>query len=154
VEHPVPLVSAAMGLTAVRRAARAGAGLLMDSLSTPERCRELTDAYRAVGGSGACIAIRRVWIGPPPRGEVDRQVDRYRSYSSGAAQSRWGSDELITADDATDVAEHLTESLARAGADAVNLRVHVPGVSPAAARDQIARLGAGVVGPLRRALAT
>ncbi len=153
VEQPVPLVSAAMGLTAVRRAARLGAGLLMDSLSTPERCRELTDAYRAEGGAGACIAIRRVWIGPPPRDEVDRQLDRYRSYSSRAAQAGWGSDELITANDAGAVAEMVATTLARAGADAVNLRVHVPGVSPEAARDQIARLGDGVVGRLRAALA-
>ena len=95
----MPIVSAAMGLTAVRRAARLNIGLLMDSLSTPERGRELTDVYRSEDGTGACIAIRRVWIGAPPREEVDRQVDRYRSYSSSAAQASWGSDELITADD-------------------------------------------------------
>jgi alkanesulfonate monooxygenase SsuD/methylene tetrahydromethanopterin reductase-like flavin-dependent oxidoreductase (luciferase family) len=152
VEHPVPLVSAAMGFTAVRRAARVGAGLLMDSLSTPERCRELTDAYRAEGGAGACIAIRRAWVGAPPRDDVDRQVDRYRSYSSSAAQAGWGSDELVTSNDAGEVAERLAATVALAGADAVNLRVHVPGVSPAAARDQIVRLGEGVVGPLRAAL--
>ena len=45
-QHPVPVLSAAMGFTAVRRAARLGAGLLFDSLSTPERCRELIDDYR------------------------------------------------------------------------------------------------------------
>ena len=38
-------------------------------------------------------------------------------------------------------------------ADAVNLRVHVPGVGPTQAREQIARLGAEVLGPLRAALA-
>ena len=127
-DHPVPLVSAAMGFTAARRAARLGVGLLFDSLSTPERNRELVDAYRAEGGTAACIAIRRVWIGEPPREAVDRQVDRYRGYSSAAAQARWGRDELITAEDASVVAERLAETLDRAGADAVNLRVHVPGV--------------------------
>ena len=80
--HPVPVVSAAMGKTAVRRAAAAGAGLLFDSLSTPERIRGLVDTYRASGGTGACILIRRAWIGPPPRDLVDRQLDVYRSYAA------------------------------------------------------------------------
>lgn len=152
-ERPIPLVSAAMGITAARRAARLGIGLLFDSLSTPERNRELVDAYRDDGGAAACIAIRRVWIGAPPRDEVEQQVERYRQYSSSAAQARWGSDELIAADDPRAVADQLVETLARAGADAVNLRVHVPGVSPAAAREQIVRLGEEVVAPLRAALA-
>lgn len=152
VADPVPVVSAAMGLTAARRAARLGVGLLFDSLSTPERIRELVDVYRDEGGTGACIVIRRVWIGAPPRDDLDRQVDRYRLYSSDAAQSRWGSDELITADDAGAVADRLAETVARAGADAVNLRVHVPGVSADAAREQIARLGEGVLDPLRASL--
>ena len=34
VDHPVPVVSAAMGFTAVRRAAACGAGLVFDSMST------------------------------------------------------------------------------------------------------------------------
>jgi alkanesulfonate monooxygenase SsuD/methylene tetrahydromethanopterin reductase-like flavin-dependent oxidoreductase (luciferase family) len=151
-DRPVPLVSAAMGFTAARRAARLGIGLLFDSLSTPERGRELVDAYRAEGGSAACIAIRRVWIGDPPRDDVDRQVDRYRSYSSTAAQANWGSDELVTHDDGKDVADQLAETVARAGADAVNLRVHVPGVTPGSVREQIVRLGEEVIGPLRDAL--
>lgn len=152
VDQPIPLVSAAMGFTAVRRASALGIGLLFDSLSTPERIRELIDAYRAAGGAGACIVIRRVWIGDPPREELARQVDRYRGYSADTAQSRWGTDELITADDPADVVDQIVATLARAGADAVNLRVHVPGVVSEAARDQISRLGAGVVEPLRAGL--
>jgi alkanesulfonate monooxygenase SsuD/methylene tetrahydromethanopterin reductase-like flavin-dependent oxidoreductase (luciferase family) len=151
-EHPIPLVSAAMGFTAARRAAGLGIGLLFDSLSTPERNRELVDAYREAGGAAACIAIRRVWIGDPPHDEVDRQVDRYRSYSAPAAQARWGANELIASHDGGTVADRLQETVLRAGADAVNLRVHVPGVSLAAAREQIVRLGEEVVGPLRAAL--
>ncbi|HEY3725515.1 MAG TPA: LLM class flavin-dependent oxidoreductase [Acidimicrobiia bacterium] len=150
--HPVPVVSAAMGLTAARRAARLGAGLLFDSLSTPERNRELVDAYRAAGGTETCIAIRRAWVGEPPRSEVDAQIARYRSYSPSAAQARWGRDELVAEPDAGAVAEGLVETVARAGATAVNLRVHVPGVTPAQVREQIERLGADVVGPLRASL--
>ena len=36
-EHPVPVLSAAASVTAARRAARVGAGLLFDSLVTPAR---------------------------------------------------------------------------------------------------------------------
>jgi alkanesulfonate monooxygenase SsuD/methylene tetrahydromethanopterin reductase-like flavin-dependent oxidoreductase (luciferase family) len=36
-EHPLPVLSAAASATAARRAARVGAGLLFDSLVTPER---------------------------------------------------------------------------------------------------------------------
>jgi hypothetical protein len=45
----------------------------------------------------------------------------------------------------------VVDVAARAGADAVNLRVHVPGVAPEDAREQIGRL-AGAVGPLQDAL--
>src|SRR4029077_7279084 len=72
-DNPIPVVSAAMGFTAVRRAAALGAGVLFDSMSTPERCRELTDAYRAACGSGACVLIRRAWVGEAPRGNLDAQ---------------------------------------------------------------------------------
>ena len=70
-----------MGFTAVRRAARLGAGILFDSLSAPDRCRELIDAYREAGGTQSAILIRRAWVGEPPRERVDAQVDVYRSYS-------------------------------------------------------------------------
>jgi len=151
-EHPVPVLSAAMGFTAVRRAARLGAGLLFDSLSTPERCRELIDAYRAAEGTGSCVLIRRAWVGEPPRERLDDQVDVYRSYSPASAQANWGGNELVDAPTADSVVAGLLEAVDRAGADALNLRVHVPGVSPSDAREQIARLGDEVLGPLRAGL--
>jgi alkanesulfonate monooxygenase SsuD/methylene tetrahydromethanopterin reductase-like flavin-dependent oxidoreductase (luciferase family) len=151
-EHPVPVLSAAMGFTAVRRAARLGAGLLFDSLSTPERCRELTDAYREAGGRAPCVMIRRAWVGEPPRERLDDQIDVYRSYSPTSAQQHWGGDELVDAPTPEQVVAGLVDALDRAGADALNLRVHVPGVSPDAARDQIAQLGDAVLPRLRAAL--
>ena len=151
-DHPVPVLSAAMGFTAVRRAARLGAGLLFDSLSTPERCRELIDAYREAGGRAPCVLIRRAWMGKPPRERVDEQVDVYRSYSSKSAMEHWGRNELVDATSADDVVGGLLDALGRAGADALNLRVHVPGVSPDDARDQIAGLGDAVLPRLRDAL--
>ncbi len=149
---PIPVVSAAMGMTAVRRAARLGAGILLDSLTGVARCRALTDAYRAADGSGSCVLIRRAWVGQPFRQHVDAQVEVYRGYASSAVQGEWGGDELIAHDDASVVAERLATVLADAGADALNLRVHVPGIGAAAARAQIERLGTEVLGPLRTAL--
>lgn len=148
-EHPVPVVSAAMGFTAVRRAARMGAGLLFDSLTAPARCGTLVDAYHDAGGNGPCILIRRAWIGAPPREAVEQQLDVYRSYSAESAMSHWQGDQLAAGDDPDAVARHLAAAAHEAHADALNLRIHVPGVSPAAARAQIAALADSVLPKLR-----
>jgi alkanesulfonate monooxygenase SsuD/methylene tetrahydromethanopterin reductase-like flavin-dependent oxidoreductase (luciferase family) len=139
-DHPVPVVSAAASPTAARRAASMRIGVMFDSLSTPQRCRELTDAYRAAGGPGPCVLIRRAWIGEPPRDDVARQLDTYRSYSAPGAQTHWQGEQLV-AGDASAVAAGLRDAMETAGCDCINLRVHVPGVAPAVAREQIRRLG-------------
>jgi alkanesulfonate monooxygenase SsuD/methylene tetrahydromethanopterin reductase-like flavin-dependent oxidoreductase (luciferase family) len=152
-DRPVPLVSAAMGFTAVRRAAALGVGILFDSLSTPERCRELTDAYRQAGGAGPCVLIRRAWLGEPPEDRFAEQLDRYRTYTPASAQAQWGEgSQLVDGPDADAVVEELAAVARHVGADALNLRVHVPGVAPTTARNQIAALGDAVVPGLRHAL--
>jgi alkanesulfonate monooxygenase SsuD/methylene tetrahydromethanopterin reductase-like flavin-dependent oxidoreductase (luciferase family) len=148
-QHPVPVLSAAMGFTAARRAARLGAGLLFDSLSTPERCRELVDAFHEAGGTQPCVLVRRTWVGEAPRHRFDDQLEVYRDYSPSAAQAQWGEQEMVDATGPQEVAAGLLEALDRSGCDALNLRVHVPGVGPEAAREQIERLGDEVVGLLR-----
>jgi alkanesulfonate monooxygenase SsuD/methylene tetrahydromethanopterin reductase-like flavin-dependent oxidoreductase (luciferase family) len=150
-ERPIPVLSAAASVTAARRAARVGAGLLFDSLVTPERVRVLVDAYREAGGARSCVLVRRAWLGEPSRAEVDRQVEVYRGYAPATAPAHWGADEMIVATGAAEVAERLLDARRVAGADALNLRVHVPGVSAAASREQIAQLGAEVVPRLRSA---
>lgn len=152
-EHPVPVLSAAMGFTAARRAARLGAGLVFDSMSTPERCRELMDEFRSAGGTAPSVLIRRAWVGEAPRGNLDAQLEVYKGYAAASAQEHWGHDELLGSHDAAAVAEGLVDALVRSGADALNLRVHVPGVTPAQVREQVARLGAEVL-PRLRALST
>ena len=148
-EHPIPIVSAAMGHTAAKRAARLGVGLLFDSLSTPARCAQIVGTYRDAGGTGPCVLIRRAWVGDPPEGRVNEQLDVYRGYASRAAQGHWGENELAGSTDPGEVAEQLAEAARSAGADAMNLRIHVPGVAPGDAREQIEQLGSDVVGPLR-----
>jgi alkanesulfonate monooxygenase SsuD/methylene tetrahydromethanopterin reductase-like flavin-dependent oxidoreductase (luciferase family) len=139
--RPVPVVSAAASTTAARRAAHAGAGLLFDSLVTPARARDLVGSYRAAGGNGTCVLIRRAWLGEPPMTDVDRQLDVYRSYAPANAPSHWGANEMATATTADDVAKQLVDAMQTAVVDALNVRVHVPGVTVEAAREQIARIG-------------
>jgi alkanesulfonate monooxygenase SsuD/methylene tetrahydromethanopterin reductase-like flavin-dependent oxidoreductase (luciferase family) len=155
VDAPVPLQSAAMGQTAVKRAARLGAGILMDSLSATERCAGLVAGYREAGGQQACCLIRRAWVGELPGEDFARQVDVYRSYSADAAQEHWQQGDVAGASSDTDAAEVVAELVAAVratGADSLNLRVHVPGVGPEQAREQIARLGDEVLPALRAAL--
>jgi alkanesulfonate monooxygenase SsuD/methylene tetrahydromethanopterin reductase-like flavin-dependent oxidoreductase (luciferase family) len=139
--HPIPVLSAAASVTAARRAARVGVGLLFDSLVTPARVRVLVDAFHDAGGMGSCVLVRRAWLGDPPRADVDRQIDVYRGYAPTAAPAHWGADEMVVDDDPVAVARRLLDAQDRAGTDALNLRVHVPGVSAEAGREQIARLG-------------
>lgn len=147
--HPVPVLSAAMSAPAARRAASCGAGVIFDSLSTAEHLRTVADAYREAGGTGTCVLNRRIWLGEPPRTTIDAQVDLYKSYASTQAVDRWGSDELLASDDPAEIAERLADLASRAGADALNLRLHAAGMAPGPVRDQIGRVGAEVLPLLR-----
>ena len=148
-DQPVPVLSAAMGVTAARRAAKCGVGLLFDSLTAPARTRQIADAYRAAGGTGPCVLIRRVWIGAPPVDLVARQVGIYRTFAAKAAQSHWEGEQLVSDRGGERIATALAEALRQTGADALNVRIQVPGVDPATALDQIARLGDEVLPALR-----
>jgi len=153
-EHPIPAVIAAQSPGAVRRAAKLGVGVLYDSLQTVERLHRLSEAYALAGGEGARIAIRRVWIGPPPQRNVEQQMDFYRSYAKPESQQHWGEGkELMSAADGVELAERLAEFTSSGGCDALNLRVHFLGIDPARVREQIERLGAETLPSLRERLA-
>lgn len=153
-DAPVPLVSAAQGPKAVARAAAAGVGVLFDSLQTLVRMRELCEAYDEAGGKGSRIAIRRVWLGPPPSDEVAQQMDFYRSYAPSAAQDHWGDgQQMIAGEGVEEVAEGLLRVARDGGCDGFNLRVHVKGIEPERVDEQIARVGEELLPILRRELA-
>lgn len=135
VEHPVPMVAAAQSKAAVRRAAGLDMGVLYDSLQTAEVTRRLSDAYDEAGGTGAKILIRRVWIGDPPEAEMAAQMAHYHSYAPERAKQNWSGDQLVHGRTAEEAAEALLTVLEAGGCDAVNVRVHVKGLTP----DQIAR---------------
>ena len=151
-ENPVPIVTAAQSPGAVRRAAGVSAGVLYDSLQTVDRVQKISKAYHEAGGQRARIAIRRVWIGPPPTDAVEAQMDFYRGYASKDAQTHWGEgQELVQGEDGREVAERLAAFARDAEVDAFNLRVHVKGLSPNVVEEQIRRLGEETL-PLLRTL--
>ena len=150
---PIPVLSTAMSPAAVRRAAAAGAGILFDGGSNPERVRRLTDVYGDAGGRGARALIRRVWLGTPPRAAFEAQFDVYRSYSSAEALSHWRGDGWICGDDPAALAAELVATMRTTAATCLNLRIHAVSIEAAAAREQITALGTEVVPRIRRALA-
>jgi alkanesulfonate monooxygenase SsuD/methylene tetrahydromethanopterin reductase-like flavin-dependent oxidoreductase (luciferase family) len=137
--HPVPVLSAAMSTAAVRRAAEAGVGLLFDSLTDAARCRELIERYRAAGGAAQVVLIRRVWLGAAPTERHHAQVGVYAGYASAGAQTHWDPAAMITGGP-EQIAKRLADALRDTGADALNLRVHAPGLDPAQVGEQIVSL--------------
>ena len=146
-DDPVPVLSAAVSVAAAVRAARCGAGILMEGMSGVDRLARLTEAFDAAGGTGSKVLIRRVWLGEVPADLVARQRAVYDSYSNATAS--FGDDQTIAASDPAEIVDRLGELVVASGADALNLRVHLPGMAPEVVREQIAVLGTEVVGPLR-----
>jgi alkanesulfonate monooxygenase SsuD/methylene tetrahydromethanopterin reductase-like flavin-dependent oxidoreductase (luciferase family) len=145
--RPVPVLSAAVSVAAARRAARSGAGILLEGMSGADRLSALAAAFDAAGGTGAKVLIRRVWLGRVRTDLVRQQravYDRYRT-----DQVTFGDDQTIAADDPTESVDRLAEVVATTGVDALNLRVHLPGMAPDEVREQIDALGRLVVGPLK-----
>ncbi|MEO6126088.1 MAG: LLM class flavin-dependent oxidoreductase [Ilumatobacteraceae bacterium] len=137
-DHPLPIVVAAQSGPAVRRAAAFGCGVLYDSLQTNGVSRRLSDAYDAAGGRGAKVLIRRVWIGHPPTAQVDAQMAHYRSYAPPQAIANWGSDDqLVTGSTGAEAARRLASVMADSNCDAVNVRVHLRGLTIDQVRNQI-----------------
>jgi hypothetical protein len=76
----------------------------------------------------------------------------YRGYAPPGATATWGADGLLADTDGDALATCVAQAVIDAGADACNVRIHVPGVDPVAARAQIARLGHEVVPRVREVL--
>ena len=144
----IPLVSAAMSTHAVRRAAELGIGIIGSSLLGEERTRALADRFHARGGTGPHIVIVRVWLGTPPWALIDRQLGEYR-HASGGAVSTATEEGLIHSDDAADIASRVVQRLRATSADALNVRVHIAGLDPAVAREQIEVIGRDVLPTVR-----
>lgn len=152
--NPIPVLSTAVSPAAARRAARHGAGIILEGMSSKERQQELCAEYAGAGGTQSKVLIRRVWVGELPAAIVEQQRKIYESYSTGAAMKHWPADQTIHSTDPVEVAQQIATQMKEIGVDAVNIRVHLPGVTPAQARDQITRLAAEVLPELRALIGT
>jgi alkanesulfonate monooxygenase SsuD/methylene tetrahydromethanopterin reductase-like flavin-dependent oxidoreductase (luciferase family) len=150
-DHPVPVLSAAASTTAAARAAACGAGILMEGMSSVDRLARICARYDEAGGLQSKVLIRRVWLGDPRRDLVDRQREVYDSYAGGAGA--FGDDQTISGHDPAEVAARLCAIVTDVGADALNVRIHLPGMPPEHVREQIVRLGTDVVPTLKALLA-
>jgi alkanesulfonate monooxygenase SsuD/methylene tetrahydromethanopterin reductase-like flavin-dependent oxidoreductase (luciferase family) len=148
--EPVPVVSAAVSVAAAVRAATCGVGILMEGMSAPERLTRLTRAFDEAGGTGPKVLIRRTWLGHVRSGLVADQRAVYESYAPNAGA--FGADQTIASNDPAELAERLVGAMAEVGADALNLRVQLPGMESEQVREQIEQLGSMVVGPVKQAL--
>jgi alkanesulfonate monooxygenase SsuD/methylene tetrahydromethanopterin reductase-like flavin-dependent oxidoreductase (luciferase family) len=146
--YPVPVLSAAVSVAAAVRAGSCGAGILMEGMSAPSRLARLSWAYDEAGGAGSKVLIRRVWLGRVPASLVARQRAVYESYAQRAGS--FAEDQTIASEEPAEVAERLTAAIAEVRADAVDLRVHLPGMTPEQVREQITRIGTTVVGLVKR----
>ncbi len=149
---PVPVLSAAASTGAARRAAASGAGILCEGMSGVERLRTICDAYDAAAGSGPKVLIRRAWIGAPHAELVSRQRAVYEGYARTSVTD--SDDQTASAVGPDELARRLHSTWRASGADALNLRVHLPGVTPSEARHQITGLAEGVLPVLRELWAT
>ncbi len=147
-DRPIPVLSAAVSVAAARRAARVGAGILTEGMSSPERLAELCRAFDEAGGSMPKVVIRRVWLGEPLTELVARQRRFYAS--KGRSDRQLPDDQTITTTDPRELAERLVEVTRVTGADALNLRVHLPGIPSGEVRTQIERLCADTLPVLKQ----
>jgi alkanesulfonate monooxygenase SsuD/methylene tetrahydromethanopterin reductase-like flavin-dependent oxidoreductase (luciferase family) len=146
-ESPVPVLSAAVSATAAKRAAGCGAGILMEGMSSAGRLAKLTEAFDRAGGRGPKVLIRRVWLGEVRTDLVRSQRAVYDSYSGETIT--FADDQTIASTEPPEVVARLSELIKATKTDAINLRVHLPGMPPEAIREQIETLGTEVVRPLK-----
>jgi alkanesulfonate monooxygenase SsuD/methylene tetrahydromethanopterin reductase-like flavin-dependent oxidoreductase (luciferase family) len=143
------LVAGVVGGKGAARAARAGVGLLVTSLTSAARCAELVDIYRDNGGSGVRCLIRRAWAGAPA--SVSLPMQAWTHEGEGAGWLRGANEELIHGS-ATAVLDGLVAAVVASGANALNIRINVDGKGPTDTLHQIDYLGEHVLAALRSAL--
>lgn len=119
----------------------------MEGMSTPGRLAGVTRAFVDAGGTGAKVLIRRVWLGRVSDHLVQRQRAVYDAYA--ARRGAFGEDQTISSDDPIELAQRLVGAVHEAGADALNLRVQLPGMAHEEVREQITAFGTTVVQRLR-----
>lgn len=148
----IPMVGAAGSKRAAQRAADAGIGLLMDSMAAPADLARLVDQYEAAGGRGPRVVGRRVWVGEPPLELFEAQLSTYQSKAGDASFIQAATTDALIGGTAESVLDGLAEVAVAARATAFALRVHLPGLEPEIADEQIQRVGEEILPELRAVL--
>ena len=148
---PVPLVAAAGSATGARRAAAAGVGLVFDSLTGTGELTRLARVHADAGGRGPLVLGRRIWVGTPPAGLFENQLAAYRQQAGPGSYLDSATAGALVHGTPDRIAEQLLDEATAAGATALALRSSLPGLSPAAADDQLTQLGEQVLPLLRPA---
>lgn len=151
--RPLPLAGAAGSKLAAQRAARAGVGLLMDSMASADDLARVASAFAEAGGDGPRVLGRRIWVGEPPLHLFEAQLAAYRSKGDAGSWMQSITTDVLVRGSADEVIEQVLEAATTAGATVLALRVHLPGLDPKMADDQIRRVGEEVLPALRGAFA-
>jgi alkanesulfonate monooxygenase SsuD/methylene tetrahydromethanopterin reductase-like flavin-dependent oxidoreductase (luciferase family) len=143
-----PLAAAVHSMSAARQVAGLGLGaLLIGSGDLTGRVAKVLRAYEEAGGTGPRVWIRRVFVGELPQAAVEELDRAYGTWD----KSSGGSLNEFVHGSAEEVAARLLEELKAIGpTSSLNLRVHLPGMSPTSLLEQIDVLGSDVL-PLVRA---
>jgi hypothetical protein len=95
------------------------------------------------------VVIVHIWLGEPPWDLIEKQFGEYRHAAGGGAASSASGEGLIHSNDAAEVAARVVARLRAVRADALNVRVHVAGLAPEEAREQIMAIAREVVPRVR-----
>ncbi|MAT03880.1 MAG: hypothetical protein CL424_02395 [Acidimicrobiaceae bacterium] len=147
----IPMVGAAGSKRAATRAADAGIGLLMDSMARPDDLARVVADFEQAGGTGPRVVGRRVWVGDPPVHLFEAQLAAYRAKAEGGSWMQSVTTDALISGTPEAIVAQLTTVAEAAKAAAFALRVHLPGLDPDLADEQIQLVG-GVVPALRAVL--
>jgi alkanesulfonate monooxygenase SsuD/methylene tetrahydromethanopterin reductase-like flavin-dependent oxidoreductase (luciferase family) len=147
----IPVVATLGGPVGAAHAGRVGVGCMVDSFASVEKANALFGAYSAGGGNGPRILCRRAWLGPP---DPERMAVLARSYRSIGSASTVGGPQtdFIATSDASEMAGRLAADAQAAGADALLLRFHYPGLAQTTMLEQIELTGRDVLPLVRQSL--
>jgi alkanesulfonate monooxygenase SsuD/methylene tetrahydromethanopterin reductase-like flavin-dependent oxidoreductase (luciferase family) len=144
---PGPMMVAANSKASIEHTAAIGAGVVFPGGQDPDRHGRLAALYRDLGGKGTVCGIRSMWVGEPP--ETPEVIQERAAYAK--AGTRITAPRMLTGSVA-ELTESVSDWAVRSGIDAINIRLHVPGVAPELIAEQIAIAGEEILPHLRAGL--
>jgi alkanesulfonate monooxygenase SsuD/methylene tetrahydromethanopterin reductase-like flavin-dependent oxidoreductase (luciferase family) len=146
--------SAPLGLCAVgskaaaRRAGPTGLGIYISGYTDGPTAQALGDEYRATGGTGPRVLIRRVWVG---RDAPMHAIEQMYTEATRHPWAKGGLGTYITGDP-DEVVARIRTAVRECHATAVNVRFWMPGLPVSEALRQIELFGSAVFPALAEAL--